>query len=119
MARPTDPRSRSAAARIIGVPEATLRSLESRKVLEPVADWGVTDLVWAKIAATPGVDPASLPPVPKRIDPRAWLLLPRGSGRGALVGNLDELREASDSLDCHVVLLPIGAWSREVGDRWA
>ena len=119
MARPTDPRSRSAAARIIGVPEATLRSLESRKVLEPVADWGVTDLVWAKVAATSGVDPSFLPPVPKRIDPRAWLLLPQGSGRGALVGTLDELREASDSLDCHVVLLPIGAWSRDVGDRWA
>ena len=119
MARPTDPRSRSAAARIIGVPEATLRSLESRKVLEPVADWGVTDLVWAKVAATPGVDPTSLPPVPKRIDSRAGLLLPTGSGRGSLVGSLDELREASESITTHAVLLPIGAWSREVGDRWA
>ena len=120
MARPADPRSRSAAARVTGVPEATLRLLQARGVVESPEEWGVTDLVWAKVAATPGVDARSLPPVPKRIDPQSWLLLPAGSGRGALVGSLDVCREAMEgSPEVHAVLVPIGAWAQRIGERWA
>lgn len=124
MARPVDPRSRSAAARLIDVPEATLRSLESRKVLEPVSDWGITDLVWARVAATAGVDAASLPPVPKRIESRSWLLLPHGAGRSSVIGTLDQVREALDDLSIndpadYGICLPIGAWAKAIGDQWA
>jgi|GEM_PF-6290439 len=43
MAHPLDPQSRSAAARLLDVPEATLCSLESRRTVEPVSEWGPTD----------------------------------------------------------------------------
>lgn len=118
MARPVNPRSRSSLARVIGVPEATLRLLESKGHCEPVASWDVTDAVWARIACAPGVDATALPPVPKRIESDSWLLLPHGSGRNSYTGSLMQVTLALEEADTEAVVIPIGTWAREVGDLW-
>jgi len=124
MARPMDPHSRSAAARLLDVPEATLRSLESRKVVEPVSEWGPTDVAWAKAATTLGVDAATLPPVPKRVTSDAWLILPDGSGRGSVVVPTSDIAEVIAGFSSAtggavpVICLPVGAWAHELGALW-
>ncbi len=124
MARPMDPRSRSAAARLLDVPEATLRSLESRKVVEPVSEWGPTDVAWAKAATTLGVDAATLPPVPKRVASDAWLILPNGSGRGSVVVPASDIAAVIAGFSSAtggavpVICLPVGAWAHELGSLW-
>jgi len=124
MARPMDPRSRSAAARLLDVPEATLRSLESRKIVEPVSEWGPTDVAWAKAATTLGVDAATLPPVPKRVTSDAWLILPNGSGRGSVVVPASDIAEVIAGFSsatggaAPVICLPVGAWAHELGALW-
>ncbi len=120
MARPMDPRSRSAAARLLHVPEATLRSLESRKIVEPVSEWGPTDVAWAKAATTLGVDAATLPPVPKRVTSDAWLILPNGSGRGSVVVPAGDISEVITSFGeaSPVMCLPVGAWASDLGALW-
>jgi len=124
MARPMDPRSRSAAARLLDVPEATLRSLESRKIIEPVSEWGPTDVAWAKAATTLGVDASTLPPVPKRVTSDAWLILPNGSGRGSVVVPASDIAEVIAGFSsatggaAPVICLPVGAWAHELGALW-
>ena len=123
MARPMDPRSRSAAARLLDVPEATLRSLESRKIVEPVSEWGPTDVAWAKAATTLGVDAANLPPVPKRVTSDAWLILPGGSGRGSVVVPASDIAHVIAGFDTTtpaipLICLPVGAWAHELGALW-
>ena len=124
MARPMDPRSRSAAARLLDVPEATLRSLESRKVVEPVSEWGPTDVAWAKAATTLGVDASTLPPVPKRVTSDAWLILPNGFGRGSVVVPASEIAGVIAGFSSAaggavpVICLPVGAWAHELGALW-
>jgi len=119
-----DPRSRSAAARLLDVPEATLRSLETRGIVEPVAEWGPTDVAWAKAATTLGVDAANLPPVPKRVASDAWLVLPNGSGRGSVVVPANDIAEVIAGFSSAtggavpVICLPVGAWAHELGALW-
>ena len=124
MSRPVNPRSRSAAARILSVPESTLRNLQSRGILEPVSDWGATDLAWAKVATTPGVDAESLPPVPKRIAPHDWLVIPTGSAGASVTVPSSEITQVvtdfSSSADSPVpvMCLPVGEWATGLGSLW-
>jgi len=119
-----DPHSRSAAARLLDVPEATLRSLETRKIVEPVSEWGPTDVAWAKAATTLGVDAATLPPVPKRVTSDAWLILPNGSGRGSVVVPASDIAEVIAGFSSAtggavpVICLPVGSWASELGALW-
>ena len=119
MGRPPEPRSRAAAARLTGLHESTLRSLERSGDLPPSGEWTAADLVWAKVLTCPGVDRTALPHRPKVFAPGSYLVagIAPGTVAGApsLIGVLGILEPLAD---VPAVTLPVGAWLAQMEPSW-
>jgi hypothetical protein len=118
MGRPPEPRSRSAAARLTGVHESTLRSLERTGDLPPATDWTPADLVWAKVLTTPGVERTALPHRPAVFAPGSYLVAahtPALSTAASLIGVVATLESLPGQ---SAVVLPVGDWTAAIEAQW-
>lgn len=118
MGRPPEPRSRSAAARVTGIHESTLRALERSGDLPPASDWSAADLVWARVLTAPGVDRATLPRRPTGFPASSYLVvasdpvLQTAPSLIAVIAVLEQLGSQS------AVTLPVGRWREEIELLW-
>ncbi len=118
MGRPPEPRSRSAAARATGIHESTLRALERSGDLPPASDWSATDLVWARVLTSPGVDRATLPRRPDVFSAGSYLVMaaePVMQAAPSLIAVLAVLEQLGSQ---PAVTLPVGRWREEMEQRW-
>lgn len=118
MGRPPEPRSRSAAARVTGIHESTLRALERSGDLPPASDWSATDLVWARVLTAPGVDRATLPQRPAVFADGSYLVVasdPVMQAAPSLIAVLAVLEQLGSQ---PAVTLPVGRWHEEMEQRW-
>jgi hypothetical protein len=118
MGRPPEPRSRSAAARVTGIHESTLRALERSGDLPPAPQWSAADLVWARVLTAPGVDRATLPRRPDGFLSGSYLVVaadPVMQTAPSLIAVVAAVEQLGSQ---PAVTLPVGRWREEIEPLW-